>query len=197
MKSLIIFRIECLLEDFEASNCKNAQDLLLASQKALEGINLASVAEYYGLQHDSTDKSEKEKVIKNEFQDKRDLISLCYTGLATAYRHNLLNSLGPCEDAQKLFDEALENIFKWTPNALTDGRYLLLWVWKMQKKDCIATALEHLIKYLSEPKNSCKSQWKKAHAIRNELVEKLGWDIWKEYFAHKDILNFPKDYAKF
>ncbi|KAI9346621.1 hypothetical protein BDR26DRAFT_916551 [Obelidium mucronatum] len=226
-----VAKLEAYLGDFEKAQKKDSQkvpgggsggggsgvgdcvDRLSEACNVLLGegggvIDLNALAAYFGMRTDLVAGGEAAKAKKKEMDGQKAavvLALLCKAKLAKN-RILLLPSNAATElkvEAQQDFDGCLTKLAQWM--ATSEGKYLLLWVWRLRNRGWSGSALKAVCKFLGDSKNSGgegdkgdkSAVWKEMCVLKKELIDELGWGYWKEYEVVWSAMRNPPSPALF
>ncbi|TPX35306.1 hypothetical protein SmJEL517_g02335 [Synchytrium microbalum] len=203
---LLVARLEILADKEQALIKANTpvpqelgQEIVLSADKVLERVNIKELAMWFGVKHDLTLKPE---IAKNKEMGKaKESAIYALQWKATGFRdivqarETASPSTSAADDALIAFDAAMVEYMQWLPDpATSDGKYLLLWVWRQRKKGRLGSSIKAINKFLGESKNVSDANYSKCLDIKKSLLVDLGWRAWQKYEERK--LN-PTDWAPF
>lgn len=170
------------------------------SRKVLGLIDEGWVAQYFGVERDPNDASERNKTERVENELKRTCLSLCYESQCTleVYRRSLINDPNLPDFKSKSFDALLLKFMRFTPDAISKPNYLRLWIMQQRGLKNYAKCIAAISKFESDPKS------KKTSAIyriicdeKVQIMKLLGWDLWVDYEAKHNLMRFPAERQTF
>ncbi|KAJ3099252.1 tripeptidyl-peptidase II Tpp2 [Phlyctochytrium planicorne] len=170
-------------------------------------IDTKNLAEYFGLKIDVAAGGEAAKNKKKEMDAQKSALTVALTWRARALRASFTLSDSAGVDSTDIdalstkFDAALTTLSQWLASPPTsDGKYLALWAWRLERKKSYGGALRAINKYLSDPKNQDGENaaiWKELVEVKKRILTNLGWTIWNQYEEKWSIIKSPPDYAPF
>jgi hypothetical protein len=138
-------------------------------------IDASTVAQYFGVQHRI--ESKEEKKLEREMSRQRDL-------LLKAHLVKLQANSG--DKKPQVFDEVL----KWSKEASASQKLVLAEYYMTRK--LYGLALENIV--IKELKNEERTKAKKLH---NDILEVLGFQLWRKKFDEDERGRDPKEYTGF
>jgi hypothetical protein len=189
-KQTLLVYDEIKSDDIEVES--KCTDRISFCKTVIQKIDNGKVAIYFGQNQRTED--EKEKLLKTEMELQKEILALSYRLMSKIYsilktlNSNVFSDL----DLVKRGDDMLLEYKKWTSvDEIEDGSYLILYSEQQKRLGFPATALEKVQKYVVNPKNVEKKEYKRLVEIKMELIEALGWDLWKQYEEEWKVINFP------
>lgn len=165
---------------------------VLFCKNVIQKIDSGKVAIYFG-QNQKTD-DEKDKLLKTEMELQKEILALSYRVMAKIYtilktvKSNIFSDM----DLDLAGDSMLIEYKKWTSvDETEDGPFLELYSEQQKRLGFPANALEKVQKYVVNPKNYEKKEYKRVVETKVELLELLGWNLWKQYEEDWKVNNFP------
>jgi hypothetical protein len=175
------------------------------AESLLSLVDQTALAIYLGVKHDTT--TEKDKNLKKEKDKEKEALISAYLAKASAIMHsyNLQTSDTVSSTLMTSFETSMLELVKWLPDPPTsNGKYLLLWVWKRRKEGLLGITLKAINKYVGDAKNHVDEESageggiiQKLQAAKREVLVELGWDIWTDYEAKWKEIKHPKSFALF
>ncbi|KAI8610768.1 hypothetical protein BC830DRAFT_1144258 [Chytriomyces sp. MP71] len=219
----LVARLEAYASEFEKALKKDANAVVeadvadkvyVAASVVLDKIDQSALAQYLALKTDMAAGGEAAKTRKKEMDAQKAAISLALLWKARLSRNTVLSEVTvadvSAEDvkfAVNQFEESLVALSKWIASpATSDGKYLLLWVWRLRRDGNTGSALKAVVKYLSDSKNvgnadSDKNDkntiWKELNGIRQDLLKELGWTLWVDHELRCQLEQNPTGFALF
>jgi tripeptidyl-peptidase-2 len=185
-----------IINEEDCANSIRIAERISLVESILAKVDQTEVAVYYGQNIEAI--HQKEKNLQKVMALKKDVIALSFKAFAKLYASLELPD-GPEKVANdKLFDDYLLKYTQWTAAELTDdGQYLILFAIQQRRKKFYGIALDKIVKYLSNPKNVSKQEYSNLVTIKTELIDLLGWDLWKKHNDNWKVVDFPVERAHF
>lgn len=171
-------------------------------------IDQGALAKYLGVKHDNS--TDKDKTAKKEMERQKDALIAANLAKALAISHSFNAEKDGGDESNdsklmSLFDGAMLELVKWLPDPPTsNGKYLLLWVWKRRKEELLGITLKAINKYIGDAKNHVDEESagesgiiQKLNAAKKEILAELGWNIWVDNEERWKEIKYPKVYAQF
>ncbi|KAI8846872.1 hypothetical protein BC829DRAFT_418846 [Chytridium lagenaria] len=186
----------------------SVEDVKTAAEAILGNIDAKALAEYFGLKIDIAAGGESAKNKKKDMDAQKAALIAALSWRARAIRAALILGEksadikeGEMEALFTVFDEGLTSLSRWLSSPPTsDGKYVLLWAWRLEKKQAYGASLRVLSKFLNDPKNldtdvATSPIWKELVESKKRILAALGWTIWNQYEEKWSFLRSPPDFA--
>ncbi|KAI8146465.1 hypothetical protein BJV82DRAFT_598642 [Fennellomyces sp. T-0311] len=181
--------VECLLASSGSSkklSKEKATDIINLTDKILQQIDQRPLLEFLGRHQSQSDEPEDVKEQRKEVEKKTQQIASALKNKTLAYACILTK-----EDT-KDFEANLKAWRQWNHD---DGDLLstLVKVKRDQVNGHYGTALKAVEKYLSDlsVKSDTVADMQKAWAIRRDIYNDLGWDLWYKYDTKWSLIRRP------
>ncbi|KAJ3127781.1 tripeptidyl-peptidase II Tpp2 [Nowakowskiella sp. JEL0407] len=200
---------ECAKNDGDC-DAEKIQDIINQCNAIIEQCDVNNLAMYYGVKTDLTSDAAKTK--KAEMEKLKEALLGALSWKTWAYKQLVLLKESKKEDSTECltsFDDALAQYAQWISSdpPTNDGRYLLQWAWRQRRKSAFVVAVKAVHKYLEDKKNTEVAStvgyagegnvWKKLCAVKVQLFDDLGWNIWKRYEEKWNLSRNMNDWAPF
>ena len=220
----LIARLEVAGDKFEKAEKNISEEILNNVQNSVEAIlsviDTKELAIYLGLQTDLVAGGETAKNKKKEMDSQKSavILSLLWKSRILRQRVVTLEALEQPDSSEKMeslmndFDASLCQLAQWlTSPPTSDGKYLSLWVWRLRQKGMLGAALKAINKYIGDTKNLASAKdgsdensvdaplkvWKNLVQVKSEILEELGWELWKSYEKRWCVVRSPPSYTTF
>ncbi|KAI8616739.1 subtilase family-domain-containing protein [Chytriomyces sp. MP71] len=181
-------------------NVEKALDTILAA------VDQTEVAVYFGLKVDLAAGGEAAKAKQKDMETRKTAVAQVLLWRARLLKHKIVSNADA--DAATVstgaFDQALVDASRWIASPpTTDGKYLVLWTWRLKSQGMLGSALKSINKYLSDAKNVASGDaektaiWKELTAVKKEIVAELGWTVWAEHELRVAFVRAPPAYVPF
>jgi tripeptidyl-peptidase-2 len=194
-----------------------ADDVLKAVTDAADNIlaliDTKELTYYFALKIDVAAGGEAAKTKKKEMDAQKAAVISAYLWKSKVLKTHIVKTAAAAgtgvEALTQEFDSLLSTVAQWLPNPPTsDSKYLLLWVWRLRRQGLAGTALKAINKYLADPKSlasvgtgeegaAALALWKELAGVKSEILEELGWSVWKKYEDRWGVVRSPPGFAPF
>eukprot|EP01117_Protostelium_nocturnum_P004535 TRINITY_DN1637_c0_g1_i1.p1 TRINITY_DN1637_c0_g1~~TRINITY_DN1637_c0_g1_i1.p1 ORF type:complete len:1249 (-),score=365.62 TRINITY_DN1637_c0_g1_i1:533-4279(-) len=168
--------------DNDSDRLSKLDQIILIADKIIAAIDVNAMAIHYGTKSDESDPSQMKK--KREWDSKKEILidALYRKGLALSDKN---------DDA-----ESEKNTIEFKKWADDNPKFTSLEVKRLKKDSLFGTALKITTKQLSTISVSDPIK-KELLDQQIELVEKLGWDHWKNVLIQQKLQSYPSSFANF
>ncbi|KAJ3383868.1 tripeptidyl-peptidase II Tpp2 [Entophlyctis sp. JEL0112] len=167
-------------------------------ETVLSVLDLKDVAAYFGYKTDASCLSgEDAKTKKKTMARYKEAIILSLSWKAQLAKLSVLGSCQTSEEEKSASLRALESCLAelslWV--SVSDEKYALLWIFRLQQRGWIGSALSCCAKLLAElnDKNGASEMESRSQALafKFDLLRALKWDFWIQYESAASAINSP------
>ncbi|KAJ3343696.1 hypothetical protein HDU83_005546 [Entophlyctis luteolus] len=167
-------------------------------ETVLSVLDLKDVAAYFGYKTDASCLSgEDAKTKKKTMARHKEAIILSLSWKAQLAKLSVLGSCQTSEEEKSASLRALESCLAelslWV--SVSDEKYALLWIFRLQQRGWIGSALSCCAKLLAElnDKNGASEMESRSQALafKLDLLRALKWDFWIQYESAASAINSP------